>query len=95
MSYWMRLENDSRGDAVKPMLDVKMRVMKLPSGSRANVWLEFRLSVNCGGSRKVRPAARARALLEAELPAFSASQLVVEGAMIDPSLLPTGGPIGG
>src|SRR5688500_19356384 len=44
------------------MLDVKIRVMKLPSGSRANVWLVETLAMNRGGSLKLSDAVTCSAL---------------------------------
>src|SRR5688572_9113523 len=58
----MRLENDSRGEAVNPMLDVKIRVMKFPSGNRANVWFVDTLAMKRGGSLKPSDAVTCSAL---------------------------------
>src|ERR687898_1893947 len=44
------------------MFDVKMRAMKCPSGSRANVWFEETLAMNRGGSLKLSDAVTCSAL---------------------------------
>ena len=45
------------------MFDVKMRAMKFPSGSRANVWFVEALIVNQGGSLNVSDAVTCSALV--------------------------------